>query len=134
MRKGFADPRVADIFAAWPDELRGRLLFLRGLIFDVARTTPGTGQLVETIRWRVPAYLTVSPKSGTSVRLEGNGETGICGLYVPCSTSLVEQCRDLYGNLFRYEKNRGLLFAPEMPVPCAELRHFIAMALTYHRK
>ena len=125
---------VAAVFEAWPAEVKGRLAELRALIFEVCEATEGTGELVETLKWNVPAYLTEYPKSGTTLRLEAQIEAGTCGLFVPCQISLIEQCRELYPEVFRYEKNRGLMFNVAEPLPEPELRHFIAMALTYHLK
>ncbi len=130
----FQSEDVAQVFGAWPAQVRMSILNLRTMIFDVAATTDGVGTLVETLKWNVPAYLTQKPKSGTTIRLEGKTDTGQYGLYVPCSTTLIEQCRELYPERFSFQKNRGLLFAPNEKVPENELRHFIAMALTYHVK
>lgn len=130
----FQDQDVAKTFERWPQELRSRILVLREMIFEVAAHTRGVGEIVETLKWNVPAYLTVKPKSGTTLRLEGNGQRGIYGLYVPCSTSLIEQCKEIYQKKFTYNKNRGLIFELNSTIPENELRHFIAMALTYHVK
>lgn len=130
----FATNDVANVYAAWPENLRAKILNLRDLIFEVAADTNGVGQLQETLKWNVPAYLTAKPKSGTTIRLEGKSETGTYGVFVPCSTSLIEQCKELYPKVFRFEKNRGLIFGLEDRVPTIELRHFVAMALTYHLK
>ena len=134
MSAPFKNEDVEAIFAAWPNDLRAKILFLRALIFEVAANTKNVGTLVETTKWNVPAYLTENPKSGTTIRLEGKAETGIYGLYVPCSTSLIEQCKELYPDVFTFNKNRGLIFKLKDDVPLEELRHFIAMALTYHLK
>ncbi|HHG90101.1 MAG TPA: DUF1801 domain-containing protein [Devosia sp.] len=130
----FHSDEVAQNYAAWPDEIRHGALELRRLIFAVCGATEGAGKLVETLKWNVPAYLTEKPKSGTTLRVEAQPGAGTYGLFVPCQTSLIEQCRDLYADIFRYEKNRGLIFAPNETLPEPELRHFIAMALTYHLK
>jgi hypothetical protein len=82
----------------------------------------------------VPAYLTVEPKSGTTIRLHADVRANTCGLFVHCQTSLIETCRELYLDIFTFEKNRGLLLRSGDRVPTKELRHFIAMALTYHLK
>ena len=129
-----SDSAVAKIYEAWPKDLRAKILDLRTMIFDVAANTPNVGTIEETLKWNVPAYLTVQPKSGTTIRLEGKGDIGSYGLYVPCSTSLIEQCRELYPQVFSFNKNRGIVFTLSDKVPEDELRHFIAMALTYHVK
>jgi hypothetical protein len=42
---------------------------LRELIFDVAASTDGVGEIEETLRWGEPAYLTSQSKSGTTIRI-----------------------------------------------------------------
>ncbi len=128
----FASADVAAVFNAWPDALRIPALRLRALIFEVGERTKQVGRLHETLKWRMPAYVSTEPKSGTTIRLEANAKTGTYGLFVPCRTSLIEQCRQLYSEKFVFAKNRGLIFSPRDEVPLIELRHFIAMALTYH--
>ncbi len=39
----------------------------------------------------------------------------------------------LYGDLFKYENTRAILFGMEDPVPSAELKECIALALQYHK-
>ncbi len=130
----FRNVDVMQVYQAWPAEMREKIYVLRQMIFDVAASTEGVGNLVETLKWNVPAYLTEKPKSGTTLRLQGNVDAGQYGLYVPCTTNLIEQCKELYPEIFNYTKNRGILFDLTDQIPKAELRHFIAMALTYHVK
>ena len=63
----FRDARVAAVFDGYPPALRARLLMLRTLIFDCAAATDGVGNLVETLKWGQPAYLTERPRSGTTI-------------------------------------------------------------------
>lgn len=55
-------------------------------------------------------------------------------LYFHCQTNLVEGFRQKYGNKFRYEGNRALIFTETEPVHESELKECIAAALTYHLK
>ena len=48
--RAFSDPAVAEVFAAYPPELRPSLLALRALIFEVAEEQLGKGGLVETLK------------------------------------------------------------------------------------
>lgn len=130
----FQSEDVAQIYQVWPPEMREKIQLLRQMIFSVAASTEGVGNLIETLKWNVPAYLTEKPKSGTTLRLQGDVDGGQYGLFVPCTTSLIEQCKELYPRVFNYTKNRGILFDLNGQIPEAELRHFIAMALTYHVK
>jgi len=53
-------------------------------------------------------------------------------MYFNCNTSLVETFKSVYGNLFKYEKNRAILFSLDDEIPKKELKDCIEMALKYH--
>ena len=132
--RAFSNSDVEQRFKKWPAELRDRLMQLRELIFDVAENTNGVGHIEEVLKWDTPSYQTVRPKSGTPIRLGGNPEKGQYGLYVHCQTSLIERFRDIYPDVFTFEKNRAMLFDLNGDIAEEELRHCISMALTYHLK
>jgi hypothetical protein len=69
-RSGFADPAVEAAFDAYPKPLKPKLLALRRLILDTARTTSGVGALEETLKWGQPSYLTPETKSGSTIRID----------------------------------------------------------------
>jgi hypothetical protein len=106
---------------------------LRQLIFATAAETDGVGKIEETLKWGQPSYLTESSGSGTTIRIDAlKNEPGKYAMFVHCQTDLVAQFRELYPRTFRYEGNRSLVFDVERKVPQPALRHFIALALTYH--
>ncbi len=133
MRK-FNDPKVAAVFDAYPRAARARLMRLRQMIFDTASETEGVGVIGETLKWGQPSYLTAETKSGTTVRIDaakdGSDRTAI---YVNCQTNLVERFRALYAGTLTFEGNRAIVFDPKDDIAVPEVRHCIAMALTYHR-
>jgi hypothetical protein len=102
------------------------------MIFEVAKATEDVGQIEETLKWQVPAYLTHHPKSGTTIRLDGNAMTGSFGLYVHCQTTLISTFREIYPEFFTFEKNRAITFKKDDDIAKDALRHCISMALTYH--
>lgn len=59
------NPEVAAIFAAYPAEIRPKLMFLRQLIFDVASRIASVGELEKTLLWGQPSYLRHRLKGGT---------------------------------------------------------------------
>src|ERR1017187_6318715 len=69
-RPDFSDPAVAAVFNAYPTPLKARLLALRRLIFETAKTTKGVGALEETLKWGQPSYLTPETKSGSTIRID----------------------------------------------------------------
>ncbi len=131
--KRFADPRVAAIFAAYPPATRKKLLALRQLIFDVAANTDGVGELEETVKWGQPSYLTAATKSGSTIRIDGvKNSEGRCTVYFNCQTSLIETFKELYRDTLRFEGRRAIILDAADNLPTEELRHCIALALTYH--
>ena len=129
----FTDAAVKAIFSAYPKPLKTKLLALRRLIFDVARTTQGIGTLEETLKWGQPSYLTPETGSGTTVRIDQVKSTaGQYAVYFHCQTDLVETFRGLYPTELNYGGNRSILLSAADDVPEAALRHCIGLALTYH--
>lgn len=123
---------VEAVFAVYPKPVKARLLALRRLIFDTAKTTKGVGALEETLKWGQPSYLTAETKSGSTIRIDQvKPVPGQYALYFHCQTNLVETFRELYPEL-RYGGNRSILLGADDKVPEAELRHCVALALTYH--
>jgi hypothetical protein len=115
--------------------IRGRSkqnCWLRRLIIDTARATQGVGALEETLKWGQPSYLTSESKSGSTVRIDQvKAEPGQYAVYFHCQTNLVETFRELYPEL-RFSGNRAILLDAGDRLPEAELRHCVALALTYH--
>ena len=54
------------------------------------------------------------------------------GMYFKCTSKLVPTFKEVYGDLFTYEKNRAIVFGLEDEVPVVELKECIRMTLEYH--
>jgi len=131
--KSFADAAVEAVFGAYPKPLQAKLLALRRLIFETAKTTRGVGELQETLKWGQPSYLTPKTKSGSTLRIDQVKSTADqYALYFHCQTDLVETFRGLYPIELNYGGNRSILLRAGDDVPEAALRHCIGLALTYH--
>lgn len=127
------DKDVAAVFDAYPDDVRKRLLELRDIIFDTARDTPGIGTLEETLKWGQPAYFTRETKSGSTIRLGGvKGAPNRYALFFHCQTSLGEAFRERYGDVLNIQDDRSIVFDAREPLPEHQVRHCVALALTYH--
>ena len=123
---------VPAIFDGYPRPVRAKLLALRKLIFDTAKKTDGVGALEEAVRWGQPSYLTSESKSGSTIRIDQvKAVPGQYAVYFHCQTNLVETFRELYPEL-KYSGNRAILLDASDKLPEAELRHCVALALTYH--
>ena len=132
-RSGFSDPAVEAAFDAFPKPLKARLLALRRLIFDTARTVEGVGPSLETLKWGQPSYLTPETKSGSTIRIDQmKSVANQYAVYFHCQTDLVETFRELYPRELSYGGNRSILLSAQEEIPEAALRHCVALALTYH--
>ena len=131
---GGAGRAIEAVFEAYPQPVKSRLLALRRLIFDTAKTTKGVGALEEALKWGQPSYLTTESKSGSTIRIDHvKAEAGRYAVYFHCQTDLVETFRERYPEL-RYGGNRSILLDAGKKLPEAALRHCIALALTYHAR
>lgn len=131
-RRPIENEAVKQTFAAYPADLRERLLDLRELVFSTAEEIDGCGEIVECLKWGQPAYLTQRPKSGSTIRIDAlKGESRGYGLFVHCQTRLVPMFRDHYDGVLSFAGNRAIVFSLDEPLPVDPVRHCIAMALTY---
>jgi uncharacterized protein DUF1801 len=132
-RAAISNPAVDAVFRAYPKPLKAKLLALRRLILDTARTTSGVGALQETLKWGQPSYLTAETKSGSTIRINQVKSTDHqYAVYFHCQTDLVETFRQLYPTELSYGGNRSILLNAGDELPEAALRHCVALALTYH--
>ena len=130
---GLPDPAVDAVFDAYPKLLKAKLLALRRLIFDTAKTTKGVGRLEETLKWGQPSYLTAETKSGSTIRIDQVKSTANqYAVYFHCQTDLVETFRELYPREFSFGGNRSIILNAEDEISEPALRHCLALALTYH--
>jgi hypothetical protein len=133
--KDIQNAAVARTFAAYPPQLRRRLLVLRALILDTAAATPGVGEIEETLKWGEPAYLTPASKSGSTIRLGPvKSSPSQYALYFNCKTTLVDTFRSLFPVELRYDGNRAIVLDAGQAPPLDALSFCIQAALTYHRK
>jgi hypothetical protein len=130
---GALNPAIDALLGTYQKPVRIKLLALRRLIFDTAKTTEGVGRLEETLKWGQPSYLTPETKSGSTIRIDQVKSTASqYAVYFHCQTDLVATFRDFYPWTFRYGGNRCILFDITDEIDEAALRHCLALALTYH--
>jgi hypothetical protein len=124
---------VGAVFDGYPSRFRRKLLTLRELIFDVAASTDGVGEIEETLRWGEPAYLTSQSKSGTTIRIGWkSSRPAEYAVFFHCQTDLVATFRQMFPGVLRFEGNRSIVFKEADAVPVDELSACFAAALTYH--
>lgn len=124
------NPKVEDKFDNYPKEVREKLDYLRQLIMQTATKIDTIEEIEETLKWGEPSYLV---KKGSTIRIDWKTKTPHqYAMYFKCTSKLVETFKEIYGDLFKYENNRAILFNLEDEVPETELKICIELALTYH--
>jgi hypothetical protein len=132
-RESTPPPGLDSLFAAASPAVRERLVTLRRLILDTAAATPGVGRIDEALKWGQPSFLTSETGSGSTIRIDAlKTDPAGYAVYFHCQTDLVDTFRRLYPDKFRFEGNRAIHLDAGQEPPAAELKHCIALALTYH--
>lgn len=123
------DPQVKHKFESYPPTVRPKLEYLNSLMVEVASEMEHIKSLDVSLKWGEPSY---KVKKGSPVRIDWKPKApDQYAIYFVCTTSLVETFKLVYGNLFKYEKNRALLFDLDEDLPEKELKDCIAMAFNY---
>ena len=124
---------VRAVYESYPESAKNRLLRLRQMILDVAATTDGVGNLLETLKWGQISYLTPVTKSGTTIRIDiPRDDDDQVAMLFNCQTTLAEQFRERYGHLLDIEGNRCLRFDIDDAASIEAVMDCIGLALTYH--
>ena len=127
------NPEVAAVFDSYPQEIKGKLMHLRQLIFDAAATMEGVGEIEETLKWGEPSYLTPQSKSGSTIRIAWKkSQKEQYSMFFKCTANLVPAFKEKYPQKFRFGGNQSIDFNIHDEVPEKELKNCIALALTYH--
>lgn len=125
------NPNVKEVFARYPDPVRGKMLFLRELIIETAEETEGVDELEETLKWGEPSYRT---RKGSTIRMDWKAKApDQYALYFQCTSRLVDTFRMVFDRTFHYEGNRAIIFAINQQIPVPELKECIKAALRYHK-
>lgn len=122
---------VVEVLNSYPKCMRKKLMFIRQLIMDTALETEGVSDLEETLKWGEPSFVT---RSGSTVRIAWKkSKPDQYAILFHCKTKLVDTFKELYKDKFKFEGNRAIVFNKGDDIPVEELKHCIALALTYHR-
>lgn len=124
------NPKVRSKFQTYPKEIRARIEYLRQLIIETATEIEHIGEIEETLKWGEPSYLV---KKGSTVRIDWKAKMpNQYAIYFKCTGKLVPTFKEIFGDLFRYENNRAIIFELDDDVPKNELKECIGLALKYH--
>ena len=126
----FDNSAVEKVFNAYPDNIRTKMLFLRQLVLETASEINDIKSIEETLKWGEPSYIT---KHGSTVRIDWKkSNPDQYAMYFHCKTKLVDTFKEIYKNNFNFEGNRAIVFNIKDKVSINELKHCIALSLTYH--
>ncbi len=130
--KLFNNTKIESIFDAYPRSIKKKLLTVRQIIFDIAQESDDVGEIQETVKWNQPSYLTVKPKSGTTIRLDSI-DSSEYAIFVHCQTTLIAEFKEVYPEC-RYDGNRAIIFDSNNKQETKIIKHFIYLALSYHSR
>lgn len=120
------DPRVESKFQNYPPKIRPKMGFLRQLVLETAAETEGITAIEETLKWGEPSFLV---KKGSTLRMDWKAKKPEqYALYFKCTSKLVQTIKAVYGDTFRYEKNRAVLFGLDDEIPVEQVKDCMAMA------
>jgi hypothetical protein len=123
---------VREVFNRYPSKVCKKLMFLRQLILDTTSETKDVNTLEKSLRWGEPSYLT---KSGSTIRLGWKkSRLDQYAMYFNCKSKLVDTFKEIYGDSFKFEGNRAIIFFMDDKIPIIELKHCISLVLTYHSR
>ncbi|MCT4590841.1 MAG: DUF1801 domain-containing protein [Carboxylicivirga sp.] len=126
-----SDPKVNEVFSNYPEDIRAKMDFLRGLIIETAHEMQFVNELTETLKWGEPSYIT---KHGSTLRIDWKKKTpDQYSMYFQCSSRLVKVFRTIFKERFQFEANRVIIFQSNQKIPVWELKACIKAALHYHK-
>ncbi len=122
-----------DLFKHHSSPLRSALLDMRNIILDVAQSIEGVGPIEEALRWGQLSFITTRTKSGSTIRIDAlRSDPNKYAVYVHCQSGLIDEFRTRYPKQMTYIDQRSIEFTVGEPLPMAELKHCISLALTFH--
>lgn len=125
------DPRVDEVFSAYPDGVKDKMMHLRQLVLETAEEIPEIYAMEETLKWGEPSFIT---NKGSTLRMDWKEKNpNRYALYFQCSTRLVDTFRFVFDNIFQYEGKRAIIFNLNQPIPIEETKECIKATLLYHK-
>ena len=117
-------------FKNYPKDIKPKLNYLRELILEAANEIDSIKEIEETLKWGEPSYLV---KKGSTIRIDWKSKNpNQYAIYFKCTSKLVPTFKKLFGDKFKYEKTRAILFDINEDIPKKELKECIELALKYH--
>lgn len=125
------NPEVVEKFKRYPKPISKKLNFLRQLIIETASESITIDELTETLKWGEPSYLA---KGGSTIRIDWKAKApDQYAMYFKCTSKLVVTFKEVFEELFEFEKHRAIVFDLDDKVPEKKLKLCIHAALHYHK-
>lgn len=126
-----SDPAVDKVFKAYPAHIRPKMEYLRQLVLEMAESMPAVEKLEETLKWGEPSYIA---KKGSTLRMDWKAKKpDQYAMYFKCTSQLVLTFKKVFGDTFKYEKHRAIVFTLDEKVPKKALQQCIRTTLQYHQ-
>lgn len=117
-------------YASYPDNAKNYFINIRTVILEVAKAED-LGEVEETLKWNEPSYRV---KGGSTLRVDWKPKSpNNLSVYFNCKTSLVETFKEVFGNTFRYDGNREIMFSLTEELPLTEFKACVSLTLRYHK-
>lgn len=130
MTKLIIDSKFEEVFANYPDFVKGEMQYLRDLISKTANEIK-IETLHLTLKWGEPSFVT---KYGSTLRIDWKAKTpNQYAVYFQCSSRLVDTFRLVFSDKFKYEGKRAIVFQIGQKIPELELKECIKASLRYHK-
>ena len=124
-------PEVELVFNNYPAPIRKKILNLRRLIIEAAAGVEEITNLEETLKWGEPSYLV---KKGSTIRIDWKkNKPDQYAIYFKCTSKLVPTFKMVYGDIFKFDGNRAIIFQINDKLPEVEMKNCITVGLTYHK-
>ena len=121
-----SDAKVDTVFNNYPDFVRDKMQFIRKLVHECAQEIQ-LDSLTETLKWGEPSFVT---KKGSTLRMDWKDKKpNQYAVYFKCTSRLVETFQLVFGNQFKYEGKRAIVFNLDEEIPIEELKKCIKATL-----
>lgn len=125
------DRAVKKRFENYPKEIKPKMIYLRKLVLDTASNMDNVSSITQTLKWGEPSFLV---EHGSTLRMDWKSKKpNQYAMYFKCTSKLVSTFREVFGEIFKYEKNRAIIFNLEDNIPEYELGECIKATLRYHK-
>lgn len=106
---------VESKFQTYPQRVKSKLNHLRQLIINtMAKEDEEKREMEECLKCGEPSYLV---KMGSTIRIDWKSKTpDQYAIYFKCTTELIPTFKAIFGNTFKQEMNRAIMFDLDEPM------------------